>query len=178
MKPLSLICSSAKATPPQPLANGQSRKLFFFPLFLCRHPSSLSLDCSLSGTWDITRHSSRQPFEATTRISATTWALKITSSTPRTLGLICIWSRHPSAAPIAAKCCGMRGWVQVDIRPCFHFIVMFATSTADHQGSYSTNIFGARAVDVIENHDASTPLFMYLAWQGVHAPRQAPVSYW
>ena len=46
------------------------------------------------------------------------------------------------------------------------------------QGTYSTNIFGARAVDVINTHDVSQPLFMYLAWQGVHAPQEAPVSYW
>ena len=47
------------------------------------------------------------------------------------------------------------------------------------QGQYSTNLFSARAVEVIEKHDARTEggLFMYLAYQGVHAPREAPDSY-
>lgn len=33
-------------------------------------------------------------------------------------------------------------------------------------------------MQVIAAHDASTPLFMYLAFQGVHAPREAPTHYW
>eukprot|EP00039_Didymoeca_costata_P006290 m.88955 g.88955 ORF g.88955 m.88955 type:complete len:535 (-) comp13198_c0_seq2:42-1646(-) len=45
------------------------------------------------------------------------------------------------------------------------------------QGTYSTNLFSKRACDIIEAHPAATPLFMYLAYQGVHAPRQAPQSY-
>jgi len=45
------------------------------------------------------------------------------------------------------------------------------------RGQYSTNLYSARAVDVIERHDASRGLFLYLAYQGVHGPRQAPESY-
>lgn len=58
-------------------------------------------------------------------------------------------------------------------------------------GYYSTNLFTERAVDVIDAHDANDPMFMYLAYQGsaqlftspliiegVHEPREAPVSYW
>jgi len=44
-------------------------------------------------------------------------------------------------------------------------------------GSYSTNLFGAEAVRVIEAHDAAEPLFLFQAWQGVHFPRQAPMRY-
>jgi len=45
------------------------------------------------------------------------------------------------------------------------------------QGTYSTNLFAARAVTLIQQHDvASKPLFMYLAFQGVHSPRQSPQS--
>ena len=47
------------------------------------------------------------------------------------------------------------------------------------QGQYSTNLFSARAVELIEKHDPATQgnLFLYLAYQGVHAPREAPESY-
>eukprot|EP00929_Paragymnodinium_shiwhaense_P079975 TRINITY_DN41695_c0_g1_i1.p1 TRINITY_DN41695_c0_g1~~TRINITY_DN41695_c0_g1_i1.p1 ORF type:complete len:519 (+),score=79.06 TRINITY_DN41695_c0_g1_i1:75-1631(+) len=47
----------------------------------------------------------------------------------------------------------------------------------DNAGQYSTNLYTKRAVDIIEAHDASTPFFMYLAYQGVHAPREAPDHY-
>lgn len=33
-------------------------------------------------------------------------------------------------------------------------------------GSYSTNLFTERAVNIIDAHDASDPMFMYLAYQG------------
>eukprot|EP00930_Biecheleria_cincta_P045074 TRINITY_DN31067_c0_g1_i1.p1 TRINITY_DN31067_c0_g1~~TRINITY_DN31067_c0_g1_i1.p1 ORF type:complete len:543 (-),score=47.36 TRINITY_DN31067_c0_g1_i1:204-1763(-) len=45
------------------------------------------------------------------------------------------------------------------------------------QGVYSTTLYSDRAVDVISRHDASTPMFMYLAYQGVHEPRQSPQRY-
>jgi arylsulfatase A-like enzyme len=48
----------------------------------------------------------------------------------------------------------------------------------EKQGEYSTNMYTTRAVDLISKHDPTKPLFMYLAYQGVHAPRQAPVHYW
>ena len=44
-------------------------------------------------------------------------------------------------------------------------------------GQYSTNLFGAEALKIIERHNASEPLFLYQAWQGVHSPRQAPAHY-
>jgi hypothetical protein len=46
------------------------------------------------------------------------------------------------------------------------------------QGNYSTNILTTRAIDIVNKHDTSEPLFLYLAYQGVHGPRQAPEYYW
>eukprot|EP01064_Diplonema_japonicum_P027223 TRINITY_DN3910_c1_g4_i1.p1 TRINITY_DN3910_c1_g4~~TRINITY_DN3910_c1_g4_i1.p1 ORF type:complete len:541 (+),score=86.04 TRINITY_DN3910_c1_g4_i1:53-1624(+) len=44
-------------------------------------------------------------------------------------------------------------------------------------GKYSTILFSQEAVKVVEAHDVSQPLFLYLAYQAVHAPDQAPDSY-
>ena len=45
------------------------------------------------------------------------------------------------------------------------------------QGNYSTTVFSKEAVRVIEEHDTNHPLFLYLAYQGVHSPGQVPESY-
>ena len=34
-----------------------------------------------------------------------------------------------------------------------------------------------RVKTIVESHDASEPLFMYMAFQNVHAPIQAPQTY-
>ena len=47
----------------------------------------------------------------------------------------------------------------------------------DAAGKYSGLLFTEEAVDVIENHDVKRPLFMYLAYQSVHSPREVPASY-
>merc|ERR1712137_1116095 len=45
-------------------------------------------------------------------------------------------------------------------------------------GRYSAELFSDEAIRVIEEHDASeAPLFLYLAFQSVHSPRQVPSSY-
>ncbi|CAE7482551.1 ARSB [Symbiodinium microadriaticum] len=44
-------------------------------------------------------------------------------------------------------------------------------------GQYSTKLFAEEAVRIIEGHNASEPLFLYQAWQGVHSPREAPPAY-
>ena len=43
--------------------------------------------------------------------------------------------------------------------------------------SYSTHLFAARAVQVIETQAAAGPFFLYLAWQNVHWPLEAPQAY-
>lgn len=48
----------------------------------------------------------------------------------------------------------------------------------DVYSNYSTPLYGARAAQVISEHDPSTgPLFLYAAFQAVHAPIEAPDSY-
>lgn len=47
--------------------------------------------------------------------------------------------------------------------------------------AYSTNLFTARACDIIRTHHSTTNdagLFLYLAYQGVHEPRQSPEHYY
>eukprot|EP01061_Rhynchopus_euleeides_P034105 TRINITY_DN57808_c0_g1_i1.p1 TRINITY_DN57808_c0_g1~~TRINITY_DN57808_c0_g1_i1.p1 ORF type:complete len:530 (+),score=186.62 TRINITY_DN57808_c0_g1_i1:57-1646(+) len=43
--------------------------------------------------------------------------------------------------------------------------------------TYSTTLFTQEAVNVVENHPFGQPLFLYLAYQAVHSPTQAPESY-
>ncbi len=42
---------------------------------------------------------------------------------------------------------------------------------------YSTTLLGNDAVKLIERHDPATPLFLYLAFNAVHTPYQAPQEY-
>lgn len=44
-------------------------------------------------------------------------------------------------------------------------------------GTYSTHLFAKEASRLIEEHDTSNPLFLYLAFQAVHIPAQVPDSY-
>ena len=45
------------------------------------------------------------------------------------------------------------------------------------ESSYSTTLFAERAVQIVETHDTSKPLFVYLAFQAVHAPDEVPSRY-
>eukprot|EP00045_Choanoeca_perplexa_P014076 m.163633 g.163633 ORF g.163633 m.163633 type:complete len:539 (+) comp16556_c0_seq1:375-1991(+) len=47
----------------------------------------------------------------------------------------------------------------------------------DQNGIYSTYLYAERAQQVIEAHDPQQPLFMYMAFQSVHCPIQAPASF-
>lgn len=46
----------------------------------------------------------------------------------------------------------------------------------DEEG-YSTTLLGDDAVRLIEDHDPNSPLFLYLAFNAVHTPYQAPQDY-
>lgn len=47
----------------------------------------------------------------------------------------------------------------------------------EDSGRYSTHIFSEQAVRIVTDHDTTSPLFMYLAYQSVHAPTMVPDSY-
>ncbi|KAK3105238.1 hypothetical protein FSP39_020441 [Pinctada imbricata] len=47
----------------------------------------------------------------------------------------------------------------------------------DLNGTYSLYAFEKRAKEILNNHDQSTPLFLYLPFQNVHDPIQVPKQY-
>ncbi|XP_077999882.1 arylsulfatase B-like [Glandiceps talaboti] len=47
----------------------------------------------------------------------------------------------------------------------------------EYAGKYSTHVFAEEAQRIIENHDNSNPLFLYLSFQAVHTPLQVPSRY-
>eukprot|EP00218_Dolichomastix_sp_CCMP3274_P016728 CAMPEP_0170152276 /NCGR_PEP_ID=MMETSP0033_2-20121228/52131_1 /TAXON_ID=195969 /ORGANISM="Dolichomastix tenuilepis, Strain CCMP3274" /LENGTH=521 /DNA_ID=CAMNT_0010389415 /DNA_START=42 /DNA_END=1603 /DNA_ORIENTATION=- len=51
-----------------------------------------------------------------------------------------------------------------------------------YEGQYSTELYAERAVETIERHgeggsESGDPFFLYLAWQAVHEPMEAPDEY-
>lgn len=46
-----------------------------------------------------------------------------------------------------------------------------------HEKGYVTQLLGSDAVRLIENHDSTKPLFLYLTFTAPHAPYQAPKEY-
>ena len=40
------------------------------------------------------------------------------------------------------------------------------------EGQYSTDLFTDKAQRIVESHNSSQPLFLYLAYQSVHGPLQ------
>ncbi|XP_064601359.1 arylsulfatase J-like [Liolophura sinensis] len=51
------------------------------------------------------------------------------------------------------------------------------TLYSEAEGIYSTELFGQRAVDIINSHPSDQPLFLYLSFQAVHGPLQVPQRY-
>lgn len=45
------------------------------------------------------------------------------------------------------------------------------------KGHYSTHLYANRAVQILRQHNPTTPLFMYLAFQAVHGQLQVPEEY-
>jgi hypothetical protein len=46
------------------------------------------------------------------------------------------------------------------------------TVTREGEGEYSAELFSRKAVEVIEAHNPSHPLFLYLAFQNIHKERK------
>ncbi|KAK8805762.1 hypothetical protein WA158_002418 [Blastocystis sp. Blastoise] len=42
---------------------------------------------------------------------------------------------------------------------------------------YSTTLFTSEAINVINNHNSTNPMYLYLAYQAVHAPDEVPEQY-
>jgi arylsulfatase A-like enzyme len=64
--------------------------------------------------------------------------------------------------------------IKEDGLPFEHHAVMNAT------GAYSTQLFANRTIDLLYDHAANyadKPFFLYLAFQSVHSPLQAPQEY-
>jgi arylsulfatase A-like enzyme len=47
------------------------------------------------------------------------------------------------------------------------------TINSTYDGTYATDMYSEEADRIISNHDADTPLFMYLAMQHIHTPLEA-----
>ena len=50
-------------------------------------------------------------------------------------------------------------------------------SLVGDNGVYSVHLYGNESVRYIKQHDPTTPLYMYLAWNVVHGPCEAPAHY-
>ena len=61
----------------------------------------------------------------------------------------------------------------------FVFSIVISQPVWTEWGQYSSDLFTEKAVDIIQKHDPSQPLFLYLPYQAVHSanyiqPLQAP----
>src|SRR5262245_14819787 len=53
----------------------------------------------------------------------------------------------------------------------------YRNNTVVNETGYTTTLLGNDAVKLINAHDASKPLFLYLAFNAAHTPYQAPQEY-
>ena len=51
------------------------------------------------------------------------------------------------------------------------------TVTWSDKGTYSTHLLTSRTIELLENHDQSQPVFIYLSYQAVHGPMEVPQYY-
>ena len=48
---------------------------------------------------------------------------------------------------------------------------------AKADGIYSTHLFSNKVIDIVQNHNTTEPLFIYLPFQAVHSPLEVPDEY-
>ena len=53
----------------------------------------------------------------------------------------------------------------------------FATNAVGYENTYSTTLFGEKAVDVVQDHDLDKPLFLYVAWNAIHSHVSVPEDF-
>ena len=55
-----------------------------------------------------------------------------------------------------------------------HVLDWYRNGKPDREAGYSTTLLGNQAVKLIDEHDPSTPIYLYLAFNAPHTPYQAP----
>lgn len=80
------------------------------------------------------------------------------------------WVSHSLARKIAVPC------NKVQDPSCRH-PPSHPTLPPRTENVYSTTAFSAEAVNIINNHDVNKPLFLYLAYQAVHAPAEVAIAH-
>ncbi|XP_068608597.1 arylsulfatase B-like [Brachionichthys hirsutus] len=72
------------------------------------------------------------------------------------------------------RCNGVRGQT---VMTCALDLQDGEEAAANYSGVYSTELFTQKTVSIIESHESTQPLFLYVALQSVHAPLEVPERY-